>query len=126
MYNNSMADELATWLKQEMASHGWSLRELARHAGISHTAILNVLKGHTRPSALFCTKIAQALRVPAEEVYRRAGLLPAVPPEEASLLEANYLFAQLSESEQETVLTMMRALVEKRREAPRPYSAEAG
>ena len=81
--------------------------------------------GRTRPGAGFCLKIARALGVPPEEVYRRAGLLPPTPAESASLLEANFLFAQLSESEQETVLTMMRALAQKRRETAHALGAKA-
>ena len=102
------------------------MREMARRAGVSHTAIINVVHGHTRPSAQFCLQLAEALQVPPEDVYRRAGLLPTAAPEGASLQEASYLFAQLSDSEQETVLTMMRALAEKRREANRRLEPEAG
>ena len=121
----SMVDDLASWLRQEVETRGWSLREMARRAGVSHTAIINVANGRTRPGASFCLKIARALGVPPEEVYRRAGLLPPTPAESASLLEANFLFAQLSESEQETVLTMMRALAQKRRETAHALGAKA-
>jgi len=121
-----MMDDLATWLKREIRARGWSMREMARRAGVSHTAIINVVHGHTRPSAQFCLQLAEALQAPPEDVYRRAGLLPAAVPEGTSLQEASYLFAQLSDSEQETVLTMMRALAEKRREASRRLEPEAG
>ena len=111
-----MVDDLASWLKEELGARGWSLREMARRVGVSHTAIINVANGRTRPSANLCRKIALALHVPPEDVFRRAGLLPPNPPVSPSLLEANFLFAQLPEQEQETLLTMMRALVERRRE----------
>lgn len=122
----NMVDELASWIRREAETRGWSLREVARCAGVSHTAIINVANGRTRPGAHFCLRIAQALHVPPEEVYRRAGLLPPVSAESAALLEANFLFAQLSDNEQETVLTMMRALAEKRHEAPHALGSEAG
>jgi len=111
-----MVDDLAIWLKDELGARGWSLREMARRIGMSHTAIINVANGRARPSASLCRKIALALQVPPEDVFRRAGLLPPDPPASPSLLEANFLFAQLSAREQETLLTMMRALVEKRHE----------
>ena len=111
-----MTGDLATWMKDELDARGWSLREMARRVGVSHTAIINVVNGRTRPSAHLCRKIALVLRVPPEAILRRAGLLPPEPPGSASLLEANFLFAQLSEDEQETLLTMMRVLVERRRE----------
>ena len=121
-----MIDDLATWLKHELKLRGWSMREMARRTGVSHTAIINLVNGRTNPSAQFCLQIAEALQMPPEEIYRSAGLLPSSTPEEASLLEANYLFARLSESEQETVLTIMRALAEKRRETGRKLGLETG
>jgi transcriptional regulator with XRE-family HTH domain len=123
---DGMIDDLATWLKRELKLRGWSMREMARRAGVSHTAIINLVNGRTNPSAQFCLQIAEALQMPPEEIYRSAGLLPSSTPEEASLLEANYLFARLSEGEQETVLTIMRALAEKRRETGRNLGLETG
>ena len=111
-----MVDDLATWMRHELSTRAWSMREMARRVGVSHTAIINVASGRVRPSAGLCRKIALVLHVPPEQVFRRAGFLPPAPRGTPSLLEANFLFAQLSEGEQETLLTMMRALVEKRRD----------
>ena len=111
-----MIDDLETWLKGELGRRGWSLREVARRVGVSHTAIINVANGRTKPGADLCRQIALVLQVPPETVFRRAGLLPPEMPETATLLEASFLFARLSADEQETLLTMMRALVEKQYE----------
>lgn len=109
-----MVDDMATWLTEELRARGWSMREMARRVGVSHTAIVNIAHGRARPSAGLCREIARVLRVPPEHVFRLAGLLPPDPPESPSLVEANFLFAQLCEDEQDILLTMMRALVEKR------------
>jgi transcriptional regulator with XRE-family HTH domain len=111
-----MVDDLARWLKEELGARAWSLREMARRVGVSHTAVANVASGRAQPSPGLCREIARVLQVPPEHVFRRAGLLPPEPLPTAPVVEANFLFAQLSEGEQKTLLTMMRALVEKRRE----------
>ena len=69
-------NELPEWLNEEIQDRGWSIRELARRAGITHAAISHVLNGSRQPGSGFCTAIARALQLPAEEVFRRAGLLP--------------------------------------------------
>jgi len=122
-----MVDDLARWLKEELGARAWSQREMARRVGVSHTAIANVASGRAQPSAGLCREIARVLQVPPEQVFRRAGLLPPEPLATPTLVEANFLFAQLSEDEQDTLLTMMRALVERRREiCDRPGLEPAG
>ena len=111
-----MVDDLAMWLKVELSARAWSLREMARRVGVSHTAIANVANGRAQPSPNLCREIARVLQVPPEHVFRRAGLRPPEPLATPPLAEANFLFAQLSAGEQETLLTMMRALADRRRE----------
>jgi len=82
-YDQGMSDSFQNWLAEALAARGWSRREAARHAGISHTSVADVLGGRTRPTANFCMAMAGALGVPREDVLRRAGLLP--PPGEDSL-----------------------------------------
>jgi hypothetical protein len=50
-------------------------------------------------------------------VLRRAGILDPEPSETASLIEANRLFAQLTDEERRMKIVEMRALIERRRSA---------
>ena len=62
---------LQDWIIQELEVHHWSMRELARRAGISHSWISNVLAGQS-PSWDFCAAIAGPFGVSPIEVLLRA------------------------------------------------------
>ncbi len=66
----------ASWLEKEIEARGWTIRELARRAGLAHVTISNILNGTRNPGVEFCLGVAKALREPPELVFRRAGLLP--------------------------------------------------
>jgi DNA-binding XRE family transcriptional regulator len=105
--------DVATWLNEEAQSRGWSFREIARRIGVSHTTIIKVVNEQMRPSAELCISLAKLFRTAPENVLRLAGYLPPQPEKSINTVEANHLFSQLSEDEQEVLLTQMRALVEK-------------
>ena len=69
-------EKFAAWLALQLEDRGWSNRELARRAGVSHTSMNDVVSGQGAITAKFCRKISRALKVPLEETMRRAGLLP--------------------------------------------------
>ena len=52
-----------------------SVRQLARTAGVSNPYLSQVERGLRKPSAEILTQIAGALRISAETLYIRAGLL---------------------------------------------------
>ncbi len=101
-----MDDNLITWLANELKNRGWSHRELARRSNLSQTAISTVLSGQRQPGWEFCAAIARALGEAPEKVFRRAGLLPALPaPEDdATLRELVEYTRQLSREERTQVL----------------------
>jgi len=71
-----MENELVSWLNAEMENRGWTMRELARRSGMSHTAIAAVVNRQRQPTFEFCEKIARGLGEPPERIFRLAGLLP--------------------------------------------------
>lgn len=72
----SVNQKFVDWLLGEIAERKISHRELARRAGISHTAISNVLSGYRDPTWDFCAAIAKPLDKQPIEVFRIVGLLP--------------------------------------------------
>jgi transcriptional regulator with XRE-family HTH domain len=95
-----VTEDIVTWLASELKTRGWSHRELARRAGLSQTAVSTVLSGQRQPGWDFCVSVAKALGESPEQMFRRAGLLPALPaPEEDATLRdlieyARHLSAQ--------------------------------
>ena len=116
-----MNNNLVDWLTEEIEDRGWSLRELGRRSGLSHATISNILSSQTKPGLDFCIGIARALDVSAESVLRRADLLPRRTEETEARREMLYLFDQLTEETQETVITMLRGYV---RETAVPYTTK--
>jgi transcriptional regulator with XRE-family HTH domain len=83
------------WLERELSERGWNDHQLAQRAGISHSVISKARRG-TMPKWEACAAIAGALNIPAELVFRRAGLLSALPDEESALVELRALIPQLT------------------------------
>lgn len=69
-------DDFSSWLNEMATQNGWSGNELARRAGVTGATISNVMNERTAVTYDLCAGIAKALQVPAEDVFRRAGLLP--------------------------------------------------
>lgn len=72
-------EEFLAWLDDARDQAGFRHDlELAEAAGISHSSISGWRNGRQRPSAATLAKVAEALKVGAHEVLRRAGALEAV------------------------------------------------
>ena len=64
------------WLLEQMEAHGWRPAEFARKGEITGGALSNILNENRKPGWDICLAIAQVLKIPPGEVFRRAGLLP--------------------------------------------------
>jgi transcriptional regulator with XRE-family HTH domain len=100
------------WLLSELDTRRWSMRELARQTDVSESTISRIISGKRNPSSRLSRRIAKALHVPPETVFREAGLLPDSDEEAPGVKEALYLFRELPEDEQRRILLIMRALLE--------------
>lgn len=69
------------WLATELDQRGWSMSELGRRAGQSHSLISEVLAQKRDPTPDFVLNVARALNERPEHLLRLAGHLPAAPPE---------------------------------------------
>ena len=66
---------LGDYLKDQRLSMQLSLRQLAAEAGVSNPYLSQIERGLRRPSAEVLQQIAKALRISAEQLYVRAGIL---------------------------------------------------
>lgn len=65
------------FLQDEMNRREWSQSDLARESGLSRQLISYILSGKSKsPDAETINKLALALNIPVEIVFRKAGLLP--------------------------------------------------
>lgn len=66
---------LGDYLKDQRVAARLSLRQLAEQAGVSNPYLSQIERGLRRPSAEVLQQIAKALRISAEQLYIRAGIL---------------------------------------------------
>jgi transcriptional regulator with XRE-family HTH domain len=66
---------LGEYIREQRQSAEVSLRQLAKSAGVSNPYLSQVERGLRKPSAEILGQIASALRISAETLYVRAGLL---------------------------------------------------
>lgn len=66
---------LGDYLKEQRTAAELSLRQLAEQAGVSNPYLSQIERGLRKPSADVLQQIAHALRISAEQLYVRAGIL---------------------------------------------------
>jgi len=67
--------DLGTFIREQRDLSRLSLRRLSDLAGISNPYLSQIERGLRKPSAEILQQIARALRISAETLYERAGLL---------------------------------------------------
>ena len=71
----SQWDDLGEFIRSQREVTQLSLRRLAEMAGVSNPYLSQIERGLRKPSAEVLAQIAKALRISAESLYVRAGIL---------------------------------------------------
>ncbi|KUN07754.1 XRE family transcriptional regulator [Streptomyces yokosukanensis] len=79
---------LGEYLREQRRSAQLSLRQLADAAGVSNPYLSQIERGLRKPSAEVLQQVAKALRISAETLYVRAGILDAERDGEDRVREA--------------------------------------
>jgi transcriptional regulator with XRE-family HTH domain len=69
------AQDIGTFIRTQREAAQVSVRQLAEKAGVSNPYLSQIERGLRKPSADVLSQIAKALRVSAEVLYIRAGIL---------------------------------------------------
>ena len=95
--------ELGEFIREQRSVARLSVRRLSDMAGISNPYLSQIERGLRRPSAEILQQIAKALRISAETLYVRAGILD---PRDVggNLTEAILAEPNLSEEQKQTLL----------------------
>ena len=70
-------ETIGTYIRTQREHAQVSLRQLARSAGVSNPYLSQIERGLRKPSAEILAQIATGLRISAEVLYVRAGILEA-------------------------------------------------
>ena len=77
--------ELGQFIRDQRNTARLSLRRLSELAGVSDPYLSQIERGLRRPSAEILQQIARALRISAETLYVRAGILDERPQDHDTL-----------------------------------------
>ncbi len=111
-----IVSKLSDWINAELNNRGWSQRELGRRSSLSGATISDVIGEKTKPTWELCDKIAKTFNVPSEDLFRLAGLLPALPgTDNATAARITELVKHLPDEEKRLVLEYVEWRCEKSR-----------
>ena len=72
---SNAAQDIGSFIRTQREAAQVSVRQLAEKAGVSNPYLSQIERGLRKPSADVLSQIAKALRVSAEVLYIRAGIL---------------------------------------------------
>ncbi len=113
--------DIGGYIRAQRENAKVSLRQLARAAGISNPYLSQVERGLRTPSAEILQQIARGLRISAEALYVRAGILEERPA--GAVTDAVLADPHLSERHKQALLDVYRSF---RRESADGDSPAAG
>jgi transcriptional regulator with XRE-family HTH domain len=105
--------DIGAYIRAQRESAKVSLRQLARSAGVSNPYLSQIERGLRTPSAEILQQIAKGLRISAEALYVRAGILEQWPA--SAVTDAVLADPDLSERHKQVLLDIYQSL---RRERP--------
>jgi transcriptional regulator with XRE-family HTH domain len=105
--------DIGGYIRAQRENAKVSLRQLARAAGVSNPYLSQIERGLRTPSAEILQQIARGLRISAEALYVRAGILEERPA--GAVIDAVLADHHLSERQKQVLLDVYRSF---RREQP--------
>jgi transcriptional regulator with XRE-family HTH domain len=117
------AQDIGSFIRTQRESAEVSLRQLAKLAGVSNPYLSQIERGLRNPSAEVLAQIAKGLRVSAEVLYVRAGLLEQRP--HGPIRDAVLADPSVTERQKQVLLEIydsFRSENEKSRATPPPAS----
>jgi transcriptional regulator with XRE-family HTH domain len=104
--------ELGEFIRLQREAAQQSIRDLARLAGVSNPYLSQIERGLRRPSAEILQQIARALKISAESLYVRAGILDSdVAHREVGVTEAIARDPRLTTEQKASLLTVYQSFV---------------
>jgi len=97
-------ESLGEYLREQRVANRLSLRQLADQTGVSNPYLSQIERGLRRPSAEVLQQIAKALRISAETLYVRAGILNPEDGEVRSVELAIMADTGLTERQKQSLL----------------------
>ncbi len=99
---STAASDIGSFIRSQRELAQVSVRQLAELAGVSNPYLSQVERGLRKPSADVLSQIAKALRVSAEVLYVRAGILE--PSDKSQVRDAIITDTAITERQKQVLL----------------------
>ncbi len=100
--------DVGRYIREQRRQAELSLRNLARQAGVSNPYLSQIERGLRQPSAKILKDIAKALRISAETLYLRAGILDS-DEQDGDLIAAILREPHLTERQKQVLIEIYRS-----------------
>lgn len=107
---STAAADIGSFIRAQREAAQVSMRQLADKAGVSNPYLSQIERGLRKPSADVLNQIAKALRVSAEVLYIRAGILE--PGEKSEVRDAVISDAAITERQKQVLLDIYSSFVQ--------------
>ncbi|BBX24173.1 transcriptional regulator [Mycolicibacter terrae] len=107
---STAAADIGSFIRAQREAAQVSMRQLADKAGVSNPYLSQIERGLRKPSADVLNQIAKALRVSAEVLYVRAGILE--PSEKSEVRDAVISDAAITERQKQVLLDIYTSFVQ--------------
>jgi transcriptional regulator with XRE-family HTH domain len=107
---SDMASDIGSFIRDLRENAQVSVRQLAERSGVSNPYLSQVERGLRKPSADVLSQIAKALRVSAEVLYVRAGMLE--PSDKSQVRDAVTTDTAITERQKQILLEIYGSFVQ--------------
>lgn len=107
---SNAAQDIGTFIRMQREAAQVSVRQLAEKAGVSNPYLSQIERGLRKPSADVLNQIAKALRVSAEVLYIRAGILE--PSENNEVRDVIITDSAITERQKQVLLEIYTSFVQ--------------
>jgi transcriptional regulator with XRE-family HTH domain len=107
---SNAAQDIGSFIRSQREAAQVSVRQLAEKAGVSNPYLSQIERGLRKPSADVLSQIAKALRVSAEVLYIRAGILE--PSETNEIRDAIITDVAITERQKQVLLDIYTSFCE--------------
>src|SRR5213082_1496228 len=102
-----LASDIGEYIRQQRNNAKISLRQLSKLAGVSNPYLSQIERGVRKPSAEILQQIAKGLRISAEALYVKAGILEERPA--SAVTDAVFADPTLTERQKQVLLDIYRS-----------------
>lgn len=103
--------DVGNFIRQQRELAQQSIRDLAKVAGVSNPYLSQIERGLRKPSAEILQQLARAMKISAESLYERAGILDPSDEPRPGVVDAVSSDERLTIKQKQTLLSVYRSFV---------------